>query len=99
MNKSQAATLIDQHRRRWRSKQSDSEIARRARRAYLALAVVHAGFAAALFAVNRHLGPLPRIIMPLVFMIAAAIYFWQCRRFTQIRKLLGTLEANSDLQG
>jgi hypothetical protein len=93
MNKLKATALIDQHRRRWRSQGSDDAIARRAERTYLGLALMNACMAAAFAALFHASGPLPRIALPVSCLIAGAIYYWQSRRFTQIRRLLSGSDA------
>ena len=80
MNKSKATALIDQHRLRWRSQGTDYAIARRAERTYLGLSVMNAGMVAAFAALFHASGPWPRIALPVGFLIAGAIYYWQSRR-------------------
>jgi hypothetical protein len=93
MNQSKATSLIAQHRRRWRSQDSDDVVARRAERTYLALAIMHAGMVGVFSVLFHSAGFLPRVALPAAFLMAGAIYFWQSRRFTHIRRCLRETDA------
>jgi CHASE2 domain-containing sensor protein len=95
MNKSKATVLIEQHRRRWRSQASDEVIVRRAERTYLALAILHIGLVGVFAALFPAAGFLPRAV-PVAFLIAGVAYFWESRRFTQIRRCLSETDAKID---
>jgi hypothetical protein len=96
MDKLKAAELIQQQRRRWRSQASDLAIARRAERAYFALAMGYVCIAASFIALYQHSSLFPRIVGPMGFFIGAAILYWQSRRFTQIRRLLSATDGKTD---
>ena len=91
MNKSKTTALIEQHRRRWHSQDSDDVIVRRAERNYLALAIMHTGLVGVFAALFHAAGFLPRVVLPVAFLIAGIAYFWQSRRFTQIRRSLSAV--------
>jgi len=95
MDKLKAAEMIQKQRRRWQSQDSDMAIACRAKRVYLALGSAFLCFASSFVVVFQHSGLFPQIAAA-VFYIGSAIFFWQSRRFGQIRKLLADSDGKTD---
>ena len=90
MDPGKAAELIEQHRRHWKSSQSDEVIARRAERLYLKTAM---GFG--LTAVGNAIadavhGRLASWWLGLIvaLLAVAVLFYWQSRRLSRIRKML-----------
>ncbi|HZM02446.1 MAG TPA: hypothetical protein VFC44_05445 [Candidatus Saccharimonadales bacterium] len=96
MDKSKAAALIEEQRRRWRSHAPDMALAYRAERVYLGLATMEVCIASALVALNLHAGLFVRIVAPAGFVVGAALLYWQSRRFSQARKLMSGAEGMRD---
>jgi len=86
MDRNKAAEIIERQRRRWHSQDSDVNIARRAERVYFRLAVIYVGVGTLLTLVQPT--PFAQVAILAGFFFGASLFFWQGRRFTQIRKLL-----------
>jgi hypothetical protein len=95
MDKQKAAEMIECQRRRWRSQDSDSAIARRAERAYFALAMLFVCIGTSLTLVQRT--PFGRVVSLVGCLFGALGFYFHGRRFGQIRKLLASSDATSDI--
>jgi hypothetical protein len=96
MDALRAAELIRQQRRRWRSQESDTFIARRAERAYFRASVVFAVGAVAEAFISVASRRSSFMFVAASFSVSAAILFWQSRQFTKVLSLLPDLEKKTD---
>jgi hypothetical protein len=94
MDKHKAAEMIERERRRWRSQDSDSIVARRAELYYLVLALADVCIAITLMLTLRT--QLTRVAIPVCFVVIALLIFIHSRRFSQARRLLANSDAKSD---
>jgi hypothetical protein len=94
MDKSTAIALIEKQRRRWGSQASDEVVARRAERVFRGLAAAWLCIGVSLSAVQHT--TMFRILHAATFLFGAVIFYWQSRRFAQVRKLLSSSDAKTD---
>jgi hypothetical protein len=97
MNKSKALALVQQLRRRWRSQESDTAIARRAERVFFRVALVYFIFCPVFVGVAILSVRPVYYILAGTFLICGALLFWRSRRFSQVLRVL--LDGGADAKG